>query len=122
MQYVTLVNRSTKTLSGTWDGREYKIPPGKNSFPSAMAEKFKLQNPIKGTQDPYSLDCQYLLGIVELNDPIDPIEQSDAVELFDRKKMDSVSASATVYKTNAGGLYAHEKQSPLTPDGVFVKA
>jgi hypothetical protein len=72
MQYVTLVNRSTKTLSGTWDGREYKIPPGKNSFPSAMAEKFKLQNPIKGTQDPYSLDCQYLLGIVELNDPIDP--------------------------------------------------
>src|SRR5947207_6302799 len=78
MQYVTLVNRSKKTLEGVWDGKVYQIPPGKNSFPEIQAMKFKEQNPINGSEDPYSLTRDYLCGIEEFNDPITPAEQNDA--------------------------------------------
>lgn len=120
--YVTLVNRTTRTLFGTWDGRQHKIAPGKNQFPATMAQKFKEQNPIFGTQDPYSLDKQSLLGIEEDNDPITPVEQSAKVELLDRSKLQGPAAEAVELKTSAGGLYAHERHSPIAPDGTFVKA
>jgi hypothetical protein len=120
--YVTLINRTNRNLTGTWNGREYKIVPGKNSFPEAMAVKFKDQNPIFGTQDPFSNDKQYLLGIEEANDPIDSVEQSDKIELLDRSKFAGAAAEAVPVRTNAGGLYAHERQSSLPLDGTFVKA
>lgn len=89
MEYLTIVNRSSKTLKGTWDGRHYDIAPGKHSFPVIQAEKFKEQNPVMGTDNPYSAMStkQYLIGIVEYNDDITPIEQTDAIELWDRSKM-----------------------------------
>src|SRR5258708_10008063 len=120
--YVTLINRTAKPLNGTWDGRSYSIGPGKNSFPALMALKFKEQNPIFGSQDPFSMDKQYLLGIVEDNDPITPIEQSDKVELLDRSKLTGPAGKAVAVQTSAGGLYAHERQSSLPLDGTFVKA
>jgi len=78
MEYVTLVNRSSKTLEGVWDGRHYDLKPGKHSFPEAMAMKFKDQNPIMGTEDPMSLQRQHLIGIEEFGDNCSPIEQSTA--------------------------------------------
>jgi hypothetical protein len=87
MRYVTLVNRTSKILNGTWDGRTHNIHPGKNSFPEFMAYKFKDQNPIMGSQDPYSLELQYLCGVEEDGDDISPIEQTDKVELLDRAKL-----------------------------------
>ncbi len=83
MQYVTLVNRSSKTLNGTWDGRSYKIAPGKHEFPEAQAMKFRDQNPVMGTEDPYSLNKQYLLAIPSQGDDVSPIEQTDSVSLQD---------------------------------------
>lgn len=87
MRYVTLVNRTSKILNGTWDGKHHNIHPGKNSFPETMANKFKEQNPVMGSQDPYSLELQYLCGIEEDGDDISPIEQSDKIELMDRSKL-----------------------------------
>lgn len=78
MQYVTLVNRTKGNLEGVWDGRRYAIVPGKNSFPEIQAMKFKEQNPINGSEDPYSLIRDYLCGIEEWGDPLTPIEQSDS--------------------------------------------
>lgn len=120
MLYVTLINRTSKTLGGTWDGRSYELAPGKHSFPEAIAVKFKEQNPIKGTLDPYSGDREYLMGIVEYNDPTTPIEQSDAVELLDRSKMDTIAKQAVVIQTLAGRLYQSEKSAPLPTDNAFV--
>lgn len=120
MVYVTLINRTSKPLIGTWNGLRHSINPGKNSFPEAIAVKFKEQNPILGTLDPYSMDRDYLLGIVEHSDPIDPVEQSDAIELLDRKKMDPIAAKAVELKTSVGRLYAGEKASPLPADNAFV--
>lgn len=120
MIYVTLVNRTSKVLEGTWDGRSYKINPGKNSFPETIAVKFKEQNPVMGSLDPYSMDRVYLLGILEYNDPIDPIEQSDKAELLDRSRMDSIAGKAEVIKTNVARLYASEKASGLPADNAFV--
>jgi len=78
MEYVTLVNRTKKPLEGVWDGRRYSIAPGKNAFPEIQAMKFKEQNPVNGSEDPYTLQRDYLCGIEEWNDPIGPIEQNDA--------------------------------------------
>src|SRR5882672_10432759 len=121
-QYVTLINRTSKVLFGTWNGIQHSIAPGKNSFPDTLAQKFKDQNPIKGTEDPFTLEKQYLLGIEENNDPTTPIEQSDKVELLDRSKLTGIAGKAEVVQTSAGGLYAHERQSSLPLDGTFVKA
>ena len=76
--FVTLVNRSSKDLIGRYDGREHKIPAGsRTQWPQHLAFKFKEQNPIMGTENYYSMDKEYLLGIEEYGDPVDPVEQSD---------------------------------------------
>lgn len=112
MQYVTLVNRTTRTLRGTWDGRVYSLLPGQNHFPEAMARKFMEQNPIMGSEDYFSGQKEYLLGIAENNDPIEPVEQAESIELLNRSQMPEASRKAEVVK-GAGGLYSYEKHSPL---------
>lgn len=90
MQYLTLVNRSSKTLEGIWNGIRHQLAPGKHSFPEVMARKFKDQHPIMGSQDPYSLlgNSDFLIGIVEDGDDCTPIEQNpNAIERIDRSKM-----------------------------------
>lgn len=87
-----------------------------------MAIKFRDQNPVRGTLDPFTLEQDHLLGIEEFNDPITPIEQNDSPELYNRKKMDPIAATAEVIQTSAGRLYAHEKSSALPLDGTFTKA
>ena len=87
MNLFTVVNRTARDLNGTWDGRQYIIPPGRSQFPEIQARKFRDQNPIMGSEDPYTLRKKYLLGIEELNDDTSPIEQSDKIELSDRSKL-----------------------------------
>lgn len=81
MEYVTLVNRTSKTLQGTWDGRQHKVTPGEHMLPKAIAEAVKRQNPLMGSQGLEIWDVIYLCGIKEQGDDISPIEQSDIVEL-----------------------------------------
>lgn len=83
MEYVTLVNRSSKTLNGTWDGRHFDVAPGQHMFPRKVAEAIKRQNPIMGTQGREIWDVKYLVGIVEFGDEVTPIEQSNSIELVD---------------------------------------
>lgn len=86
-QHVTLVNRTSKPLKGVWDGRHYTLAPGQHSFPEIQAMKFKEQNPIMGSEDPYTMQKEYLIGIVEQNDDISPIEQTNSVERWNRSKL-----------------------------------
>lgn len=115
MEYVTLVNRSSKTLIGTWDGRRHELKPGKHSFPEIQAVKFKDQNPVMGSEDPYTLEKLYLLGIEEHGDDCSPIEQSDAIERFDRKKV----GGPPVEVIAGNGLYrpATDSSRPLISGG-----
>lgn len=121
-QYVTLVNRSSKTLRGVWDGRHYDIAPGKHSFPEIMAMKFRDQNPIMGSEDPRTLQCDYLMGIEELSDNCTPIEQTDAPQRIDRGK----TPDKVVEVIQGNGLYSPAmSDKPFSVGGViesgFVK-
>lgn len=122
MRFVTLVNRTSNPLVGTWDGRVFTIPPGKSSYPEIQALKFKLQNPRMGTADPNSnrpdFDTEYLCGIEEFNDPISPVEQTNSIELFNRGK---VGGPATEVVRPRGGAFVRSND-PLPQDGQgFVK-
>lgn len=108
MEYVTLVNRTSKTLKGTWDGKHYEIVPGKNEYPVIQAEAFRRQNPLMGSQDPFTMEMQYLVGIVEQGDEITPLEQSSSIELMDRAQMAGARPTEVV-RGNTGGMYS----SPL---------
>lgn len=120
--FVTLVNRSSKTLTGTWDGKHYLMEPGRHSFPEYMAEKFKLQNPVMGSEDPRTLHTDYLMGIVEQNDDISPIEQSDAIEKWDRSKVKTPTPVEVV--PGITGIYSRRDvaSEPLPLDSAFTKA
>jgi hypothetical protein len=118
MRYVTLVNRTSKILNGTWDGRSYNIHPGKNSFPETMAGKFKDQNPIMGSQDPYSLELQYLCGIEEDGDDCSPIEQSDKIELMDRSRMRN---AIPVVVIQGEGLYSRQRDGNAPAPSIDTK-
>lgn len=85
MQFVTVVNRTQRDLEGTWDGRTYTVPPGRNSFSLIVAEAIKRRNPIMGSDDPTTGQFQYLVGIEEQGDDCSPVEQSSELELFNRK-------------------------------------
>lgn len=115
MEYVTLINRSSKTLNGTWDGRQYALKPGRHEFPRVQAEKFKAQNPVMGSEDRYTLEKQYLIGIVDDNDDITPIEQSNSVSLRQPTTEEKIVPARSV------GLMSHERQASLPVDGAFVK-
>jgi hypothetical protein len=81
--YVTLVNRSSKDLTGRYDGKEHTIKANsRTSYPMHLAVKFKEQNPVMGSENFYTQEKQYLLGIEDFNDPVDPIEQSDKQTLI----------------------------------------
>ena len=119
MQYVTLVNRSHKTLRGIWDGRHYKIAPGPSSFPEVQAVKFKEQNPLMGSENPYTLEKQYLIGIVEQGDDVTPLEQSESLELADGKELHK---GKTMEVVRANGIYSPRVDAarPLPSDGPFI--
>jgi hypothetical protein len=119
MKYLTLVNRTERNLNGTWDGRQYVIEPGKHQFPEIQAQAFKRQNPVMGSEDPYSLRMLYLMGIVEEGDDTSPIEQSAAVERFDRSKMGGDRGKATIERGH--GTYGPLDKAPGLPiNGSFV--
>lgn len=115
MRYVTLVNRTQRVLEGFWDGKVHLIHPGKNQFPETLAYKFKAQHPVMGSQDPYTLEMQYLLGVEDEGDPITPIEQSDSIELLDRSKLRN---PVPVVVVEANGLFRpSERTAGLSNDG-----
>jgi hypothetical protein len=65
-----------------------------------------------GSEDPYTLRKEYLLGVEAWGDDVSPLEAiPTARELVDRSKLPKSDQSVEVI--NRGGLYAHETRSPL---------
>ena len=120
-QLVTLVNRTSKPLQGTWDGFHTQIAPGKHSFPVFQAEAYRRQNPIMGSEDPRTGEMQYLVGIEEQGDDCTPIEQSKAIERWDRSLMSQSKPTEVV--PGVTGIYsARDVAQTLPSDTNFVKA
>lgn len=85
MEIVTVVNRTSKVVSGIWDGKPYNIKPnGKVALPIIVAEAIKRQNVLMGSEDPYTGEMQYLVGIEESGDPTDPVEQTRVITRMNR--------------------------------------
>ena len=93
---VTLINRTTSPLKVTFDGMDIPIKPGVNhGFPAVCVPYAKAQNPLMGSKHPFSpTHFESLVGVEGTKDPITPLEQSDAVELFDRSKLGGLAGQA----------------------------
>ena len=103
MDIVTVVNRTTRTVEGTFDGRTIVLAPhAEVPMLANAAEKVKEQNPLMGSEDPADpRSPTFLVGIKEWKDDISPIEQSNAEERFDRSLVDGPGAKAV--KMQVGG-------------------
>lgn len=109
-EIVTVVNRTSKIVQGTWDGKPYLLNPGtKYSLPVIVAEAIKRQNVVMGSEDPYTGDMEYLIAIVEHNDPQDPIEQTRAVTRMNRTAIAKPDETTMEGRT---GLYSTRDLAP----------
>ena len=86
MRFVTIVNRLSRPVKCTWEGRHMEFAPGKHSVPEQVALAARQQNPIYGTEvdGPYMPDFQHYVGIPDAPyfDPVDSISESQEKELF----------------------------------------
>lgn len=114
-QFLTIVNRTQKALEGTWDGRHYKIPPGRSQYPQIQAEKFKAQNPVMGSGSDDLDGLDYLIGIEEYNDPITPLEQSTSKELWNRASLGAAMQNVSIVD-GKNGLFSRTSVSSNLPD------
>lgn len=91
MDIVTLVNRTSKPIQGTFDGRTYVLGPHEQKPMLAnAAEKVIEQNPQMGSEDPSDPRSPvFLCGVKEWGHDITPLEQTDAIERFDRTLVDN---------------------------------
>ena len=124
-EVVTVVNRTSKMLHGTFNGRPYDLPPGESKYTRQEAIFFRYQNPIMGVGTPledWSTKSQYLIGIKESGDDCSPIEQSDAPQRWDSRLVNGNNYEVVRAR---GGSYAPEVRQPQAPlatgDGGFVK-
>ena len=128
MQYAKIVNRTGRDLRGTWDGRTYELKAKTAyQYPMAVCQAIKRQNPIMGSEDPYTMTMDYLVGIEEEGDPLTELTDLEAfpneIEKWNRKKL--VGAPETTVVTGKNGLFAHERNAQIAVDGqassAFVK-
>lgn len=105
METLTVTNRTSKVLKTVWDGKHYEIGPHETQIHTAdVARQFKKWNPQMGSLNPQTGAINFLIGIKEDGDPIDSIEQTDAVEVWDRNKLTGARPSEVVPGDN--GLYS----------------
>lgn len=120
MEFLTVVNRTSKNLTVTWDGKRIILTPGRNALPAIVAEAAKRQNPIMGSEDPVTLNMRYLVGIEEQEDDCSPVEQSPAIQRIDRSKMTNARPVEVVPGDN--GIYSvRDIATSLPLDSGFVK-
>lgn len=122
MELVTVVNRTSKKLQGTWDGRHYDIQPGSSAHPRLVAEAFKRQNTKNGSENPRTGDITYLVGIKEDGDDCSPMEQDyNAVERWDRSTMPLKQQNVEIVPGDNGIFSARDVRRSLPLDSSFVK-
>ncbi len=105
-----------------WDGREYTVAPGESAHPLIIAEAIRRANPIMGSDDQMTGQLQYLIGIKDHGDPIDPIEQSDEIELYTRRQQRN-AVPIMIVPGNQGmyAVKASNVRNPLPNELGFVK-
>ena len=123
-QIVTVVNRTSKPLHATWNGRPYDIPayPAKISLPKIVALAARFQNPVMGRGTPmedWNIRSEYLVGIAEDGDPIDPIEQTDALQRWDVESLNG--RNTEVIRPRGASIEVRQPQSTIRDTGGFVK-
>lgn len=123
-EIVTVVNRTSKDLIATWDGKPYDIPahPKRVALPRIVALAARFQNPIMGKGTPmedWNVRSQYLIGILEDNDPIDPIEQTNAPQRWDTESVNGPNIE--VIRARGGMAEVRQPQAPVQETGGFVK-
>lgn len=121
-EFVTVANRSSKELNATWDGRPYAIPPYPQqiTLPRIVAVAARFQNPVMGRGTPledWASKSEYLIGIVEDRDPVDPIEQTDAPQRWDSVL---VNGPDTETIRPRGGV-SEVRQAPKSGDVGFTR-
>jgi len=79
-EIVTVVNRTSKKLHGTHNGRQYELPPGESHHPLKIARYFRYQNPVMGKGTPmedWNIRSEYKIGIKELGDDCSPLSDTE---------------------------------------------
>lgn len=94
--FVHLGNRTSKSLTVTFDGKQWTLPPypAVVQAPMAVARAACRQFPLMGSEDPYNFDCTLIVYVREWmeHEPgmaDTPIEQSDKIERIDRSMLPS---------------------------------
>ena len=94
-EIVTVFNRTSKPRIGTYNGRQYDLPPGESQHILKAARYFRYQNPIMGRGTPmedWNIRSEYLIGIKELGDDCSPMEQTDAPQRWDQRAVNGPNA------------------------------
>lgn len=121
MDFVEVVNRTTRPLEVTFSGITRVIPPGYVErdgavvgsspteapgtvmLPAPFAEFAKRQNPAMGTFDPSTANVfTPLIGVKAWGDEIEFVAETDAVEVIDRSLLPDDRTAGTTMKTSAG--------------------
>lgn len=83
---VTLINRTSRVLTGRYDGEDIRIQPGENpGFPKVAVQYVKNQNILKGSKhpsDPRKFIC--LIGVKGSKDDVSVIPDATLVEADER--------------------------------------
>ena len=74
---VTLINRTSKTLTTHYDGDPVNLEPGPNQVPEDVAGVLKNKFPIQKTIDPDTLSFESQLGVKEWGDPVTKLTKKD---------------------------------------------
>jgi hypothetical protein len=85
--FVEIGNRTSKTLSVTYDGKQWVLPPfpATVKVPRIVADVACRQHPRMGTEDPYNPHkFELLVYVKEWKQPDTAIEQTDKLERINR--------------------------------------
>ncbi len=114
-EIVTVLNRTSQPVQGTWDGKPYIIKANaKVSLPIIIADAIKRQNVVMGSEDPYTGEMDYLVAVIEHNDPQDPIEQTKSITRMNRKPIAKPDETTMEGRT---GLYSLRDLAPAPSAG-----
>lgn len=114
---VTVVNRTSKKLKGTFNGRPYDIPSGESRYTIEEALFFRNQNPVMGRGTPleeWTTREESLIGIKELGDDCSPIEQTDAPQRWDTNMVNGYNTWNLV--RSRAGFQPEAARQPLSTD------
>lgn len=87
---VVIVNRTNRNLDVMKDGKPTVLKPGRNSVNAGLIRFAKQQNPLPGSQDPYTLQEESLIGVEGTHDNCEPIPD-ELLALLPIEKIDRTS-------------------------------